>query len=118
MRSGLYRNPLRSGYMSYRSRVMWYGAAVAAVASATALTYTLRTLMGPSISLLFFPAVIITAVYGGYGPGLFAAILSTAALAFFFFAPGFLFDVGADDVIRLAGFTAGGGGSPPHTSPP
>src|SRR4051812_24196921 len=117
MRSGLYRNPLRSGYMSYRSRVMWYGAAVAAVAAATALTYTLRTLMGPSISLLFFPAVIITAVYGGYGPGLFATILSTAALAFFFVAPVFSFDVGTDDVIRLAVFTAVGVVTPSISSP-
>src|SRR4051794_41326660 len=116
MRSGLYRNPLRSGYMSYRSRVMWYGAAVAAVASATALTYTLRTLMGPSISLLFFPAVIITAVYGGYRPGLFATILSTPALAFFFFAPGVSFDVRADDLIPPSGVPAPPGVTPSISS--
>src|SRR5438045_9371632 len=87
---------------------MWYAGAVAAVAAATALTYILRGLMGPSISLLFFPAVILTAVYGGYGPALFATVLSTASLAFFFVAPVVFFGGGSDDLIRPAVFAAAG----------
>jgi signal transduction histidine kinase len=94
--------------MSNRSRIMWYAAAVGAVAAATALTYALRDLMGPSISLLFFPAVIVTAVYGGYGPALFATVLATTSLAFFFVAPVMSFAIGTDDLIRLAVFAAVG----------
>jgi signal transduction histidine kinase len=90
--------------MSDRYGIIWYAAALAAVAAATALTYMLRGLMGTSMSLLFFPAVILTAVFGGYGPALFATILSTASLAFFFVPPIFSFEVGTDDVIRLAVF--------------
>src|SRR5205823_13554386 len=78
------------------------------VAAATAFTFLLRGLMGPSISLLFFPAVILTAVYGGYGPALLATVLSTASLAFFFVPPIFSFEVGTDDIIRLAVFAAVG----------
>src|SRR5919201_1397939 len=95
--------------MSKRPGIMWYAVAIGAVAAATALTFVLRRLMGPSISLMFFPAVILTAVYGGYGPALFATVLSTASLAFFFVAPVLSFAVGTDDVIRLAVFAAGGG---------
>jgi signal transduction histidine kinase len=87
---------------------MWYAAAVGAVAAATAFTFVLRGFMGPSVSLLFFPAVILTAVYGGYGPALVATVLSTASLAFFFVAPIFSFEVGTDDIIRLAVFAAVG----------
>src|SRR5207237_9722067 len=108
IRSRLYRNPVRSGHRSKRSRIMWYAAAVGAVAAATAFTFLLRGLMGPSISLLFFPAVILTAVYGGYGPALLATVLSTASLAFFFVPPIFSFEVGTDYIIRLAVFAAGG----------
>jgi signal transduction histidine kinase len=87
---------------------MWYAVAFGAVAVATATTFLLRGFMGPSISLLFFPAVILTAVYGGYGPALVSTVLSTASLAFFFVAPTFSFEVGTDDVIRLAVFSAVG----------
>jgi signal transduction histidine kinase len=90
--------------MSNRSQVLWYGVAVGAVAAACVLTFVLRGLMGPSISLLFFPAVIVTAVYGGYGPALLATFLATASLAFFFVAPFYSFEIGTDDLIRLAVF--------------
>jgi signal transduction histidine kinase len=92
--------------MSKRPVVVWYAAAVGTVIAATALTFLLRGLMGPSVSLLFFPAVIITAVYGGYGPALLATVLSTASLAFFFVAPLYSFEIGTDDLIRLAVFAA------------
>jgi signal transduction histidine kinase len=91
-----------------RFPTVWYAVGVGAVGAATALTFLLRGVLGPSISLLFFPAVILTAVYGGYGPALLATVLSTASLAFFFVAPAFSFDVGPDDVIRLAVFAAVG----------
>jgi signal transduction histidine kinase len=60
--------------------------------------------MGPSVSILFFPAIIIAAMYGGYGPSLFAALLSTVSLGFFIIPPFNSFDLGFDDAIRLAVF--------------
>lgn len=64
----------------------------------------IRGVMGSSVSILFFPAVLFTAIYGGYGPALLATVLSTAALAYFFINPGQILTVGADDVIRLGAF--------------
>jgi two-component system sensor histidine kinase KdpD len=60
--------------------------------------------MGPSVSVFFFPAVVFTAMYGGYSPALVATVLSTASLAFFFVQPYNSFDIGADDAIRLMAF--------------
>lgn len=85
---------------------MCYAGSIVAVGLASLATYLLRSWMGPSVSLLFFPAVIGIAVYGGYGPALFATVLSTASLAFFFVAPAYSFDLGTDDVIRLSVFSA------------
>jgi signal transduction histidine kinase len=81
-----------------------YAYATGAVALATVVTWLLRDLMGSSISLFFFPAVVVTAMYGGYGPALVATVLSTASLAFFFVAPFMSFDVGPDDAMRLIAF--------------
>src|SRR5438067_2295100 len=81
-----------------------YAGAVAAVAIATALTFVVRPLVGGSVSLLFFPAIVIPAMYGGYGPALLATVLSTTSLAFFFIPPLYSFDVGLDDLIRLLAF--------------
>jgi signal transduction histidine kinase len=88
------------------SSVAAYIVAVPAVALAAALTFALRELIGPSVSILFFPTVILVAMYGGYGPALFATLLSTTTLAFFFIPPFYSFHIGVDDVIRLAVFAA------------
>jgi signal transduction histidine kinase len=53
---------------------------------------------------MFFPAVVIAAVYGGYGPALFASTVSTLALAFFFVPPRYSLEIGPDDWIRLTAF--------------
>src|SRR5262249_9015551 len=53
---------------------------------------------------MFFPAVVLTALYGGYGPALFATVLSTFSLAFFFVPPLHSLKLGADDWIRLMVF--------------
>jgi signal transduction histidine kinase len=64
--------------------------------------------MGGSVSLLFFPAVIVPAAYGGYGPAFLAALLSATSMAYFFIAPIYVFDIGLDDLIRLIVFAAVG----------
>jgi signal transduction histidine kinase len=82
-----------------------YGVAVAAVAAATLLTILIAPWMGRSFSMLFFPAVLVTALYGGYAPGLLAAALAAFSLAYFFIAPLHSFSrMGVDDVIRLGAF--------------
>ena len=85
-----------------------YAVAFIAVAVATAGTAAIQGVMGQSVSILFFPAVLFSALYGGYGPSLLATVLSTAALAFFFVAPYWSFDIGADDMVRRAAFAAVG----------
>jgi signal transduction histidine kinase len=83
-----------------------YTVALAAVTLATATTFAFSEWMGTSVSILFFPAVIIVAMYGGYRPALFATLLSTISLAFFFVPPFYSFEIGVDDVIRLMVFAA------------
>ncbi len=82
-----------------------YGLSMAAVIVAVAATFALRPWMGTSVSILFFPAVIVAAMYGGYGPSLLATFLSSCALAYFFVPPAAAFDVGPDDFIRVMVFS-------------
>src|SRR5712691_9894846 len=83
---------------------MPYLFAVVGVCLATLGTVAIRHLMVPSLSLLFFPAIVIPAMYGGYGPALLATVLSTASLAYFFVPPMYSFNIGLDDFIRLSAF--------------
>jgi signal transduction histidine kinase len=85
------------------SAYLW---AFLAVLVASAATSFIHPWMGPSVSLMFFPAIVLAAVYGGYGPALFATVLSTFSLAFFFVPPRYSLDLGPDDWIRLIVFAA------------
>ena len=76
------------------------------VAVASAVTLVIHPWMGSSVSLMFFPAVVLAALYGGYGPALFATVLSTFSLALFFVPPRYSLDLGPDDWIRLTAFAA------------
>jgi signal transduction histidine kinase len=91
-----------------RYRAGAYAAAVAAVCVATGVTIALRPWMGGSVSLFFFPAVIVPAMYGGQGPALVAALLSATSMAYFFIPPVYVLDFGIDDAIRLGVFEAVG----------
>ena len=81
-----------------------YLGAVVSVGVACAGTVLIYPWIAPSISILFFPAVVIPAIYGGYGPALLATVLSTAALAFLFVPPRLSLSIGPDDAIRLLVF--------------
>jgi signal transduction histidine kinase len=85
-----------------RSDLRWYGAATGLVAVAAAATFIARPWLGPAISLFFFPAVVTAAIYGGYGPAIFASLSSTAVAALFYVPPQRSLDIGLDDAIRLA----------------
>ncbi|HZR23976.1 MAG TPA: DUF4118 domain-containing protein [Vicinamibacterales bacterium] len=86
------------------SRPAAYAIAIGAVVAATALTVVIYPWVQPSVSLLFFPAVFLPALYGGYGPSIVATILSTLSLAYFLIPPRYSFDIGIDDAVRLAVF--------------
>src|SRR5258708_17861306 len=91
--------PLAERFWPFR-----YLGALAAVAMATAITFAIEPWMGRSFSMLYFPAVLVTALYGGYAPGLIATVLATEALAYFFIEPRHILKAGVDDLIRLGAF--------------
>src|SRR5437667_9791205 len=86
------------------SRLVGYLGAVLAGMFSAAGSYAIYDWIAPGISILFFPAVVIPAMYGGYGPALAATILSTVALAYFFVPPRYSFNIGIDDAVRLGVF--------------
>ena len=61
------------------SSVVRYGIAVASVLLALALTLHVQPLFDSTSFSLFFAAVMVSAWYGGLGPGLVATATSTAA---------------------------------------
>jgi K+-sensing histidine kinase KdpD len=90
--------------MKHASRLLAYGFAPLSVAVAAVATAALWRFIQPSASPLFFAAVMMSAMYGGLGPGLLATALSAVATAYFFMAPRFSLDIGIDDAFRLALF--------------
>jgi hypothetical protein len=62
----------------------WYVLSASLSAAALALMVLLRPLMEHSVFFFFLAAVTISALYGGLGPGLAAAGLSTIAVGLYF----------------------------------
>ena len=86
-----------------RSRTIFgYALSVVSVALATGATFLLHgyTFRTP----LFFPAILLSTWFGGTGPGLFAVLLSTLSINFFFLEPRFAFSFGPHDIPHLAVF--------------
>ena len=67
------------------SAILRYGLAVSSVGAALVVTQVLRP--DALISPVFFLAIILTAWFGGFGPGLVANLLATLAIAYFFLHP-------------------------------
>jgi signal transduction histidine kinase len=65
------------------------------VALALLLTRLLWSLLDPTVFPLFFAAVMVSAWYGGLGPGLLATVVAVLAIEAFFFSPmdTFVFDL-------------------------
>lgn len=83
-------------------RLRWYIAASGLIIVAAGATALSRPWLGSAVSLFFFPAVVTAAMYGGYGPAMFASLAATAAAAFFYVPPQNGIDLGVDDAIRFA----------------
>jgi len=77
-----------------KSRLRRYGVAVLAVAIAVVLKLLLAPLIQEeSPFLLFFLPIVVSAWYGGWGPGLLATALATLSSDFFFIAPAYSFTI-------------------------
>lgn len=88
-----------------RPRLAPYAVALLAVNSALLLTLLFKSLLTPTIFLLFFAAVAVSSWYGGFLAGLFATFLSSLAVSFFFFEPVFSLSItNIDSKIRLGLF--------------
>jgi PAS domain S-box-containing protein len=86
-----------------QSPILRYGIALVAVAISLLLTLSLSPLIKPTVFPLFFGAVLVSAWYGGLGPGLLATGLAAATIDYFFSpAPGVFTDIAA--LSRLAVF--------------
>src|SRR5712691_11038435 len=79
-----------------------YGLSVLSVAICTATTMPLEV-FGVRTSL-FFPAVLLSTWLGGTGPGLFAVLLSTLSINFFFTEPVYAFEFSARDIPTTVAF--------------
>src|SRR5881392_471283 len=82
--------------------VQRYGISILSVAICTAVTFPLQE-FGVRVSL-FFPAVLLATWFGGTGPGLFAVLLSTLSINFFFTEPFFAFEFSVRDVPTTVAF--------------
>jgi signal transduction histidine kinase len=70
-----------------RSWRLRYAAAVAITAAAVAMQRLIWPYVPPSPHLLFYPAVLAAAWFGGFGPGVLAVVLACIAIDFWFLPP-------------------------------
>jgi signal transduction histidine kinase len=89
-----------------RKTSLWrYGVAVLATALITALTLLLHAYLSHGVMALFFASVMVSAWYGGLGPGLLASLLSSLACQYFFFPPIYSLAVeSSDDIAQIVVF--------------
>jgi PAS domain S-box-containing protein len=82
-----------------------YGIAIALVIVALGLTSIFRPLLGGTLLLFFFPAVILSAWLGGMGAGLIATLLTVVAANYYLFPPYFAFSLNLSAVVSLIIFS-------------
>ena len=81
-----------------------YGAALAATTVAYGASLLLRPLIDPNAFAAFCAAVMVSAWYGGLGPGLLATGLATGASAHLLTSSVRLLQSGVNDAVRLGLF--------------
>ncbi|MGI0484025.1 PAS domain S-box protein [Pantanalinema rosaneae CENA516] len=70
-----------------RFQLLPYGVALLADAIALVITWALQPILAPTFFALFYPAVMLSSLYGGLGPGLFATGLATLVSLYCFVPP-------------------------------
>ncbi len=78
---------LKNIFAGSREQLLHYGVALLSVALALWATLLLKVYLTPIVGALFYVAVMVSAWYGGLGPGLLATVLSTLTINYFFFKP-------------------------------
>jgi len=97
--------PVRKAHRISMERLLrHYGLAFAFVFSALVLTLPLQQLFPHPFLFLFFAGVVASAWLGGMLPGLFAVLLSTLVVDYFFVPPLYSFAVKATEVSYFAAF--------------
>ncbi len=94
----------RTRLLSESRTVVRYLAAIAASLVAAFLTYVFWSQISPSVSLIFFVAVLFSSWYGGLRPGLLCAAFSTTACNLFLALPNGHLRLEPDDLLRLTVF--------------
>ncbi|MCC5641484.1 PAS domain S-box protein [Nostoc sp. CHAB 5824] len=74
-------------FFGSRKQLLHYAVALLSIALALGATLLLNPYLTPTPAALFYVAVMVSAWYGGLGPGLFATVLSTLAINYFLFKP-------------------------------
>ncbi|MDQ3818398.1 MAG: DUF4118 domain-containing protein [Acidobacteriota bacterium] len=91
---------------SKSARILYYAAAVVLVAVAALFAELLWPLVDRAASALFLAAIMIAAFYGGFGPGLFATLLSVLTMDYFFIPPFYKIELTLANIIRAGVFMA------------
>ncbi|HEX7707039.1 MAG TPA: HAMP domain-containing sensor histidine kinase [Thermoanaerobaculia bacterium] len=100
-------NQLNGGSTSpWMTAIRGYGLAALFVIAAGAISWLINPWIEPQAKSPYFAAVLLSAVIGGTGPGLFATVFASVAIAWFELGSERGFNLGADDLFRLAVFTA------------
>lgn len=82
-----------------------YGFAVAAAGLGIGAASVLRPVLGPQLYLFLFPAVVLSAWYAGFRPGIVTSLLAVAAADLLFYAPVGTFELAVgSDVLELGIF--------------
>lgn len=91
----------------FRNNLAWrYGVAVLSTGLTTGVTILLHRYLSHGVMALLMASVMISAWYGGFGPGLLASILSVLASQFFFFPPIYSLAVeSGDDIAQIIMFS-------------
>ena len=76
-----------TGWARERSASVRFGVAVIAVAAATALSVLLQPILGRTLFIFYFAAVVGASWFGGFGPGLAATFLAILAADYYLIPP-------------------------------
>ena len=90
--------------VQWRREVRSYGTALLFVLISLVATLFLQRFFPYPFLFLFFAAVMMSAWFGGTGPGLFAVLLSTIVVGYFFVPPVYSFEINATDTTYFAAF--------------
>src|SRR5262245_22682930 len=82
-----------------------YLLAIAAAVLMAVVGWILRPLLGERpMMMLFMPAVVVSAWFGGMGPGLLATLVGAATIDFFWFRPNMGLVPGTRELVHISSF--------------